>query len=275
MRFAKGIFLLLSLITLQNAGIAEPQIRQFFPARTVLLGQPFFWTIKIHYPLWESYTLQVQPCGGARIEIADQRIAEEEGEIASTYRLKIVPEDLKVTGTPSVLITGRNGQSIVLNGKPIVVGNISGSSLEIRNASAPHFKQIRITGNSATFYLTIFLGAAGLTMLFWLRRRARTPRQVLLREFGRSQLEIQKEHLPFALWRHLRSELLWGFSAEACTAHQLKEAAGSNARLVLVAEALQIMEQMRYSGEKSFRPDPVIWKAVTAAVELAQKGGKR
>ncbi len=275
MRIAKTTLLLLSFIALQNASLAEPQIRQFFPDHPALLGQPLFWIIKLQYPLWESYSLQVQPCSGARIEIADQRIEEEEGGIASTYKLKIVPENLNVSGTPSVLITDRKGQTIVLNGKPIPVGNISGASLEIRKASTPRFEQTKVEQTRTVMYLSGVLVLSGFIAIFWFRYRARSPRQILVRELRKCLSEMQKKHLPFSLWRQLRSELLWGFSAEAFTAQQLGEAAGSNGCLLQVAEALQIMERMRYAGEKAFRPEPAISNAVTAALDLVQKRGRR
>ena len=275
MRIAKTTFLVLSLIALQSLVFAEPQIRQFFPDHPVLLGQPLFWTIKIQYPLWESYSLQVPACSGAHIEIADQSIAEEDGGIAATYRLKIVPENLNVSGTPSVLITDRKGQSTVLNGKPIVVRNISGASLEIQNASTPRFAQMTMGRSKTVLYLAGTLVISGCIALFWIRYRARSPRQVLLRELRKSLNEMQKKHLPFSLWRQLRSELIWGFSAEAFTAQQLSEAARSNRLLIHVAEALRIMERMRYAGEKAFRPEPAISEAVTAALELVQKREKR
>ena len=240
----------------------------------MLLGQPLFWTIKIQYPLWESYSLQVQPCPGARIEIADQMLAEDEGGMASTYRLKIVPQNLMVNGTPSVLITDRKGQSTVLNGKAILVGNISGASLEIRNASTPRFGQAGTSRNRTVLYFAGILLWSGLIVLVWLHYRARSSRQVLLRDLRKSLGELQKNHLPFSLWRLLRSELLWGFTAEAFTAQQLGEAAGSNGRLIQVSEALKLMERMRYAEEKSFRPEPAILKAITAALELVQKRGR-
>lgn len=275
MRFVKATLLFfLSFIALQNASFTEPQIQQFLPDHPVLLGQPLFWIIKIQYPLWESYSLQVQPCNGARIEIADQKIAAEDGGIASTYKLKIVPENLNVGGTPSVLILDRKGQSIVLNGKPILVENISGASLEIRNAAAPRFIQFKSRHRTALYLASVAI-FTGLIALLWLRYRARSPRQVLLRELRKSWSEMQKNHLPFSLWRQLRSELLWGFSAEAFTAQQLGESAGSNGRLIQIAEALRIMEKMRYAGEKAFRPEPAISTAVSAAVELVERRCKR
>ncbi len=264
----------LSYIVLRSISFAEPQVRQFFPDHPVLLGQPLFWIIKIQYPLWESYSLQIQPCNGARIEIEDRKIAQEEGGIASTYKLKIIPENLNVGGTPSVLILDRKGQSIVLNGKPILVENISGASLEIRDATAPSFIRLKDRHKTA-LYLASIAVFTGLIALLWLRYRARSPRQVLLRELRKSLNEMQKKHLPFSLWRQLRSELLWGFSAEAFTAQQLGEAAGSDGRLIRVAEALRIMEKMRYDGEKAFRPEPAISTAVSAALELVERRSKR
>ena len=250
---------------------SEPQIKQFFPSQPVLLGHALYWTIQIQSPVWESYRLQVNSCRGAEIQIVERRSTLEKEEILQTYRIQIVPTDLTVAEAPSVIVSDEKGQSLVLNGSPLNVIAISGPSLEIKDPGelAP-VKNTIIRSRILYGTLLIFLGFLIASMLK--RYYAARPKQVLLRDLRKAALELQGQRLPVQVWRLLRSDLLWGFSAETLTPSQLREKARWNLRLLDIADGLQTLETWRYAGEGASWEKGPVEKSLRAAIEIA--GGK-
>src|SRR5574341_608582 len=216
---------------------AEPHIKQFFPSRSILLGHPAYWTIQIQSPVWESQSLQLNPCKGAEVQIAEQRSTVEKDVIRQTYRIQIVPIDLTVVETPSVVITDEKGQSLVLNGKPLIVTSISGPSLQIKDPGPLPAVKDNLDRNRILFSILLVLFSLLLASLFK-RYRAARPRQIFLRDLRKAASEIQNNRRPVQIWRLLRSELLWGFPADTWTPSQLKEKARWDLHLSDVAEGL-------------------------------------
>ncbi len=246
---------------------ADPVVQQFFPASRTLLGKPVFWIIKVRYPLWEDYVLKTQPCPGLKMEVSARQVLEEAGELAVWYRIRIVPQDLAISGVPSVALVDQKGQATVLNGKPVKISLISGSSLDIKQPGVPSFSS---QSKRRTSWLLLLLAAVMIPILLIFRSRSRTPKAVLLPNLKRAQGEIRKGHLPFGLWKMLRSELLWGFTADSWTASQLAEYATGRDPFVQIARMLESIERMRYSGQKELRPLPAFEQTVGAAIEAVK-----
>jgi hypothetical protein len=229
---------------------AEPQIEQFFPEQPVLLGQPLFWIIKIRYPLWESYELKFSPCQDLKIRIDRSEFTEVAGEMRALHRISVAPTSLKVSCTPSIFITDVQGQTTVLNGKRLSVRTISGSSKQIRNPAMPDLSR-KNSKHFSLLYVALALFAAAGLFLIGKRVHSNTPKQKLLRDIRKASAEVQKNRLPIQVWRLLRSEMIWGFSADPFTPSQLLQKAGSHQPLQEIAQTLQSLETWRYSGAKS------------------------
>lgn len=244
---------------------AAPEVHQFFPSKTLLLGQPLFWSVKLRHPLSESYDLHLPQISGLRMEIAGRRIFEEGGEISTIYTIRVSPEELRVSTVPYITITDQKGQSTVITGKPLNIMSISGSSLEIKPPGTPLFASGRSTKARPLWIIAVL--AFLVALFFYFRARWQSPRARLLRDFQKAQREIRRGRLPFSLWSTLRSPLLWGFSAECRTGIELEQAAGSNSRLVAVAELIQSMERARYAGKTVF-PETYSERSILAAMEL-------
>lgn len=263
---ASRSILILALLLLPSIAISAPQVKQFFPSRSVLLGQPLFWTIELRYPLWEFYRLQIQPCKGADITIAEDKVEEINGHIRAVYRLRVVPENLSITETPSVIITDPKGQSTVVSGKAIEVQSLTGKSLEIKDPTAVNLLPLKKPGVIRD--LLLFLAVSVLTiLLLWKFYYVETPRQVFLRRFKMIQDQFQTEHqvdVPL-LRAMLRSDLLWGRSVQAMSGIELKQSAKENADLSQIAQTIESLEYSRYSNE-SVRWD---WRSIKKSIEIA------
>ena len=263
-RFIYPLLVVVFVVTLPLKTLhAAVEVRQFFPQQPVLIGQPVFWSIKLHYPLNESYSLQLQAPAGIQMETASRNVYEESGGISVLYFIRMIPVDLHVAEAPSVIVVDQKGQSAVLTGKPLHIATISGSSLVIKEPGKPVFLSVIST---RTQRWTLIFCLLLVVVLIVLQYRARTPRAKLMRTLQKSVKEIRRGRLPFSLWSMLRSPLLWGFPAESRTGLELKEAAAGNSRLVAVAELLSSMERARYSG-KVVQPEKGSEQCVLAAIE--------
>ena len=225
-----------------------------------------FWIIELRYPLWESYRLQIQPCKGAEITLAEEKLEETNAQIRALYRLRIVPENLVIPDTPSVLFTDSKGQSMVLQGKPIRVQTISGNSVELKDPLAIALDD-KIKKNILPDVL-LFLAVTALTgMLIWKFYFAETPRRILQLKFKRIETIFRRDHqldVP-EFCTLLRSDLLWGQSVHAKTGLELVDIAKEDEKLGLIASAIQALEWVRYSQE-SVRWD---WKAIQKSIRTA------
>lgn len=258
--------LVLALLIFPSFANAAPQIKQFFPSTDLVLGQPLFWIIELRYPLWESYRLQIQPCKGAEITLAEEKLEEANAQIRALYRLRIVPENLVIADTPSVLITDSKGQSTVLQGKAIRIQSISGNSVEVKDPLAVVFGDKPVKNILPDVML--FLAVSTLTgMLIWKFYFAGTPRRILQQRFKKIETIFRRDHqldVP-EFCTLLRSDLLWGQSVHAKTGLELADIAKEDEKLGLIASAIQALEWVRYSQE-SVRWD---WKAIQKSIRTA------
>ena len=260
------IFLLLiSSFILTLIADSEPFIRQIFPRQTVFLGEAVDWVIEVRHPLWEAYQISLKSPEGMEMRIIETQQQSIGNEMRSVYRIRIVPQSLAISGTPSILITDGRGTNSVLNGKPLNVRTISGDSTEIKQPVLPHFHpvpnpvQLAFAGGAVVVLLTL------LVFLRIKRRRAATPRNVLLRQLRRLHQELRRGDVrnPLVLSKILRSELIWGFAAESFTASELKERADQKRQTVV--EALETLDFTRYSNE----PGPIESKKIEEALGMA------
>ena len=236
-------FLVLVPSTLQ----AEPVIQHFYPDQPVLLGQPFFWNVQIRHAMWESYDLKFGPCPDLNVSISDKILSEVAGEIRILYRISIVPTALKPSCAPTLTLSDQKGQTIVLNGKPLIVRTISGVSEELKEPKLPTIKSessVRHVLLYGLLVVTVVLSLLTVAKRIYNNR----PAQRFLRDLRKASTEVGKDRLPIQIWRLLRSPMLWGFQAEAYTPAQLSERASSDRRLELIAGTLQTLEAWRYSG---------------------------
>lgn len=246
---------------------SEPFIRQIFPRQTVFLGEAVDWVIEVRHPLWEAYQISLKSPEGMDMRIIETQQQSIGNEMRSVYRIRIVPQSLAISGTPSVLITDGRGTNSVLNGKPLNVRTISGDSTEIKQPEPPHFHpvpnpaQLAFAGGAVVVLLTL------LVFLRIKRRRAATPRNVLLRQLRRLYQELRHGDVrnPLVLSKILRSELIWGFAAESFTASELKERADQKRQTVV--EALETLDFTRYSNE----PGQIESKKIEEALGTAMK----
>ena len=91
------------------------------------------------------------------------------------------------------------------------------------------------------------------------------PSQRLLRDMRKAGLEVRKGRLPIQVWRLLRSEMIWGFEAEAYTPAQLHQRAAGNSQLLRIAMTLQSLESWRYSGSDAAWDHNLVAQALTNA----------
>jgi hypothetical protein len=267
----KRVFLFFFLLQIPLCAFSQPLIRSFFPRQGLLLGQPLLWIVDIRYPMWESYEIHFGDCPDLELKIADQNLTEVAGELRAVYRISVIPTSLKVRCTPTLLISDEKGQTTVLNGKPVTVHNISGDSEEIKAPTPPV-----VTKASPSSHVFLYLSLIALVILAGIltgrRIYAKTPRQKFLRDVRKATLEARSKRLPIQVWRLLRSEMVWGFSAEALTPSQLSEKAIQNRKLLTIASALQSLERWRYSGSHSAWDDQLVVQALGYAADLtAQK----
>lgn len=264
----KRIGVTLILLVFSTSGYTAPRIRQIFPSHNFFLGQARLWTIEIRHPLWEAYTLKINEVEGAEITVIETRSRIESGEMISLYRLRIVPGSLNIQDTPSILISDGKGQNTVLNGEPLKVQSISGDSLTLKDALPP----IASSGSlsMAIYSVALVLLVLCLFFLVWRRKRASTPKQVLRRQMKRvlKEVALSPNKYPAALEKIFRSEFFWGARADARTASELFEAAGSNPYLKQLAETLQYLEQHRYSDRIGFTAHDRIRESILTGLEI-------
>jgi hypothetical protein len=265
----KSMTVILFLLVYFSSGYTAPQIRQIFPSQKFLLGQSRLWTIEIRHPIWEAYTLKINEVEGADITVVETRSRIESEEMISLYRLKIVPGSLNIQDTPSILISDGKGQNTVLNGEPLIVRSISGDSLALKEALPP---VLRSSGTRSLIIYGVALVLLGLCLsgLVWRRKRASTPKQVLRRQMKRvlKEIVLTPNKYPAALEKIFRSEFFWGVRADARTASELFEVAGSDPYLKQLAETLQYLEQYRYSDPAGFTAQDRIRQSILTGLEI-------
>ena len=254
---------------------AEPQVKQFFPTTSVLLGQELFWLIELRHPMWESYTLTINRCNGAAISIVERKTFEQDGLLQERYRLRIVPEQLTISDTPSVLISDEKGQNIVLTGKPLSVRSISGESTDIRQPTAPNFTKESTKIIPWIPYLIPVLAAILAALLFFKKLYLNSPRNVLMRNLQRAKEDLSRNIYPDYAQKLLRSDLLWGFATDAYTAAELKERSRHDASLSRIADAVHSMECLRYSGNFAHRQVATLYASIRAAIQILQSPLKK
>lgn len=257
-----GVLAVIFLIPV--VAFSEPQIKHFFPDHSVLLGQPLFWIVEIRYPVWESYELKPASCADLKISVAGRKLQEVAGEIRAVYRLAVTPTVLKASCAPSVTVSDEKGQTTVLNGKPVIVGTISGQSSVIKMPRMPA-PVMRAKSYNALLYSTLILLGALCVILTTKRIYNNSPTQKFLRDLRKAAAEVQKDRLPIQVWRLLRSEMVWGFAAEAYTPAQLQERAVQDRRLSVIAVALRSLEAWRYSGSSGMWDKELVKKALVHA----------
>jgi hypothetical protein len=155
-----------------------------------------------------------------------------------------------------------------LNGKPLTVRTISGNSTEIKQAEPPHFRPVANPAQLAFAGGAVVVLLAVLIFLRIRRRRAATPRNVLLRQLRRLHQELRHGDVrnSLVLSKILRSELIWGFAAESFTASELKERADEKRKTVV--EALEALDLTRYSNEQGQIESKKIEEALGTAMNI-------
>jgi len=256
---------------------AQPQIAQSFSSQTAMIGQPLYWTIEVIHPLWNSYQVTIVPCTGAEITLASRNLARKGDQVATTFRIKIVPQALAMPDVPAVSVVDQSGHVTAISGKAIAVRTISGTSLEIQQPIAPPFR-------SAHFiWIWIFASlvvAAIIAFFYWRRYKlAHNPRTLFLRDLNRARQEFRRERSPNAtgLNRVLRSMFVWQANVESRTPLELLEFAANDQRLLSIAQGLIVLERYRYAeaiaapGSEARTKEEdrrIAERALAAAVEL-------
>jgi hypothetical protein len=260
---------LLLLLLCAGPVSSEAQIKQFFPTQSVLLGQPQFWIVEVRHPMWESYELKFGACPDLKMSVADRAMSDVAGEIRTVYKIAVTPLVLKQSCTPAVTLSDEKGQTTVLNGKPLRVRRISGDSLVIKNPALPLLRT-----KSALYYFFLFslLGIlVVLCAIFGAKRfYGNLPSQRFLRAVRKAGFEVGKGRLPIQVWRLLRSEMIWGFEAEAYTPAQLQQRATNNQHLQRIAVTLQSLESWRYSGSNASWDHNLVGQALANAEAIIE-----
>jgi hypothetical protein len=248
---------------------AEAQIKHFFPAQSVLLGQPQFWIVEVRHPMWESYELKFSSCPDLKMSVANRAISDVAGEIRTIYKIAVTPVVLKQSCTPAITISDEKGQTTVVNGEPLRVRKISGDSLLIKTPALPMVHQ-----KSSLYYFFLFALLGGLIVLCAIlavkRFYSNLPSQRFLRAVRKAGSEVTKGRLPIQVWRLLRSEMIWGFEAEAFTPAQLQQKATSNESLLRIALTLQSLESWRYAGSGATWDQSLVHQALANAQTLVE-----
>jgi hypothetical protein len=262
------ILLLFVFFIITLNATSEPFIRQIFPRQTVFLGEAVDWVIEVRHPLWEAYQISLKAPEGMEMRIIETDQQSIGNEMRSVYRIRIIAQSLAISGTPSVLITDGRGTNSVLNGKTLTVRTISGDSTEIKQPEAPHFRPAANPAQLAFAGGAVVLLLAVLIFLRIRRRRAATPRNILLRQLRRLHQELRHGDVrnPLVLSKILRSELIWGFAAESFTATELKERADEKRKTVV--EALEALDLTRYSNEQGQLESKKIEEALGIAMNI-------
>jgi hypothetical protein len=255
----RGFFVIALLFCI--SANAEPLIRSFFPKQDLMLGQPLIWIVEIRYPMWESYEVRFGNCGDVEMKIANQTLTDVAGELKAVYRIAVAPISLHLSCAPTLMISDEKGLTTILKGRSFRVHTISGDSEEIR---APHLPDSIEMPRGKSTVLAVALAMLVLlgTGLIVKRIYNNTPRQKFLRDIRRAIQEVEKKRVPIQVWRLLRSEMVWGFSADAFTPSQLSQKALQSPKLLAVAAALQSLEKWRYSGSRTSYDAPLLIQAL-------------
>jgi len=270
MRILVGLNLFVALLLSFNIG-SEPVIRQAFPTKHALLGEPLTWTIEVHHPLWEQYNVQTNPCRGLEIRLKSSKTTGEKDQARTIFRFKIIPTQIGVSEAPSLLISNQRGQNTVLSGKVINVGSISGNSLEIKQPMVPQFPQPLINRKYLAWVLVTFAFLLTGTLI-WFGRYWKQPRQMTLRQLRKAIVDIRSQSFdPIEINQLLRSPILWGNGADTKTAAELKESAGGDASLNMICDTLLALDQWRYSGGEMALETRTIHQSVVAAMNFLQQ----
>ena len=245
---------------------AEPRVRQFDPPQSVLLGHPVYWILEVRHPLWESYDVSLQAPAGAAMQIEDRLDRRDQNEMVSVYRIRITAQELTLPAPPAAIVTGSGGTAVI-TAKALTVSAISKDSMDLRDPALPRFpvqptRTRYIVAGSAIAALLL-----SLLVLWLLRKRAATPRQVLLRRLQEALAKARRPADPAAMSRLFRSELLWGGAVEAATVSELQERGKQHPQLAVLSEALEKYEMARYSGAPLRDPD-LVKRSVQAALDV-------
>lgn len=268
------VFILAAAIAFMTCGalIAEPQVRQFESPQHVLLGQPVYWIIEVRHPIFESYDLQLQSPAGAQMEVESRTDRRQQDVMITVYRVRLTAQNLSMGGPPAAVLTGAAGLLIPVRAKSVQVTSISGDSMDVRDPELPRFRtppsyQWTIAGGVAIAVLL-----AVLAFRWWMKKRAGSARQTLIRNLKEASLLTHGSKPPDPAWicMLLRSELLWGEPVSAATVAELIERGKQTAQHSVLSEALESLEQARYSGNV-VRDAAMIEKTVNAAMEILQK----
>jgi hypothetical protein len=267
--------LLVAFLAVSLCSNAEPLIRNFFPRQDLMLGQPLIWTVEIRYPMWESYELKFGNCADVEMNIIDQTLTDVAGELKAVYRISVAPTSLHMSCAPMLMISDEKGQTTILKGKSFNVRTISGDSEEIKS---PTLQTSSFAPSSRPILLYFSLvGLLFLCGVFTAKRiYSNTPKQKFLRDVRRAIQEVENKRVPIQVWRILRSEMVWGFSADAFTPSQLSQKALQSPKLLTVASALQSLEKWRYSDSRtSYDPALLIQALGHAAVIVNSNKNRR
>jgi hypothetical protein len=270
----KKWLLFLSFLSIAILGQTEPQIRNFFPRQDLMLGQPLLWIVEIRYPMWESYEVKFGACPDLQMSIANQDLTEVAGELKAVYRIAVVPTSLKITCPPVLMISDEKGQTTIIKGKAFHVFSISGDSEEIKTPLLSYSPPI-----PSKWPLFLYLTLSGLIllcgMLITKRIYNNTPKQKFLRDVRRAIQEVENKRIPIQVWRLLRSEMVWGFPADAYTPSQLSQRAIKSPKLLTVASALQSLEKWRYSDSRTSYDPALLIQALRYAEALVDGRRRR
>lgn len=247
---------------------ADPQVRQFDPPRSVLLGQPVYWILEVRHPIWESYDLQLHAPAGAQMELESRTDRRQQDDVVTLYRVLFVAQNLSIPEPPAAALIGA-GRVIPVRSRAVQVTAISGASMEVRDPELPRFQAPPSRGKTTAGVLAIIALLAVLVQRWWMRKRAASDRQILIRNLKEAEMHARSSKPPDPAWlcMLLRSELLWGEPVDAATVAEIYERGKQTAQHSILSEALETLEQARYSGGV-VRDAAMIEKTVNAAMEI-------
>lgn len=236
-----------------------------------MLGQPLIWTIEIRYPMWESYEVKFGNCPDVEMRIVNQTLTDVAGELKAVYRIAVAPTSLHMSCAPTLMISDEKGQTTILKGKSFNVHTISGDSEDIKAPALPR-SSIAPTSRPVFLYATLFGLLLICGVLIAKRIYNNTPKQKFIRDVRRAIQEVEKKRVPIQVWRLLRSEMVWGFPADAFTPSQLSQKALQSPKLLTVASALQSLEKWRYSDSRTSYDSVLLIQALGYAAGIVGAG---
>lgn len=250
-----------------------PKIKQFYPNKDLLIGEPSYWMVEVRHPLWESYRAATVPLAGATTEIEAAIDRQEKDEMVTLYRIRIVPESLAIGGAPSITLTDAHGGVTVIPGRALSVHFISGSSLDIRDPQLPVFRTTTQQNGWLWGSVAGILLALCVFLVWRRRRRAADPKYLYFQSLQESLTEVKSMKMqdPVPLCGLLRSRFLWGNEVGAFTSAELREKENRDGRFLLISEALDILESWRYSGVPARGKTALLVKSVSAALQIVEE----